>query len=168
MTHKEHHQSQSEFFAKASKIYESLKRLHRGGGGGVYTQKPPHQKRNTQHHYKLKTRCYEQLCQFENLDKFRYLPNVRKAGLNRKKKIENPNGTESIKEIESVTKTLPSGDGEMWEKHSKVSATACRQGHTKVHCAISNTSVCLKFVEIRGHRGNFPHSKNSQTRWVHQ
>lgn len=46
MTHKEHHQSQSEFFAKASKIYESLKRLHRGGGGGC-TRKSHHIRNET-------------------------------------------------------------------------------------------------------------------------
>lgn len=47
----------------------------------------------------------------------------------------------------------------MCEKHSKMSATACSQGQTKVHCAISDTSVCLKFFKIKGHRGNSPDSK---------
>lgn len=52
MTHKKYYQSQNEFFEEAKKVYEPLRRPHRGGREG-HVRKSHHQKQKTQHRYKL-------------------------------------------------------------------------------------------------------------------
>ena len=69
----------------------------------------------------------------ESLDKFRDVPIVRKENLT--ERIENLNGTKTVKEMKSIVETLPSRDGEKCDKYvqAKCQPQLTGRGYLRVH-----------------------------------